>query len=180
MASLARRFGDLDIAEDAASEALITALERWPTDGIPPNPGGWLTTTAGNRAIDKIRREKLRHAKHEAADMIRDDTPHEPTGIVEDDRLRLIFTCCHPALAPETRVALTLRLLGGLTVPEIARAFLVQESTMAQRITRAKAKIKAANIPFRLPDTAGSHRAARRCPGRPVPGVQRGLPRRVR
>lgn len=154
VASLARRFGDLDIAEDAASEALIAALEKWPTDGIPPNPGGWLTTTAGNRAIDKIRREKLRHAKHEAADMIRDDTPHEPTGIVEDDRLRLIFTCCHPALAPEARVALTLRLLGGLTVPEIARAFLVQETTMAQRITRAKAKIKAANIPFRVPDTA--------------------------
>jgi RNA polymerase sigma-70 factor (ECF subfamily) len=154
VASLARRFGDLDIAEDAASEALITALERWPTDGIPPNPGGWLTTTAGNRAIDKIRREKLRHAKHEAADMIHDDTPHEPTGIVEDDRLRLIFTCCHPALAPEARVALTLRLLGGLTVPEIARAFLVQETTMAQRITRAKAKIKAANIPFRVPDAA--------------------------
>lgn len=152
VASLARRFGDLDIAEDAASEALIAALERWPSDGIPPNPGGWLTTTAGNRAIDKIRREKLRHAKHEAADMIRDDTPHEPTGIVEDDRLRLIFACCHPALAPEARVALTLRLLGGLTVPEIARAFLVQETTMAQRITRAKAKIKAANIPFRVPD----------------------------
>jgi RNA polymerase sigma-70 factor (ECF subfamily) len=154
VASLARRFGDLDIAEDAASEALVAALERWPADGIPPNPGGWLTTTAGNRAIDRIRREKLRHTKHEAADMIRDDTPHEPTGIVEDDRLRLIFTCCHPALAPEARVALTLRLLGGLTVPEIARAFLVQETTMAQRITRAKAKIKAANIPFRVPDAA--------------------------
>ncbi|HKY58448.1 MAG TPA: RNA polymerase sigma factor [Aeromicrobium sp.] len=154
VASLARRFGDLDVAEDAASEALVVALERWPADGIPPNPGGWLTTTAGNRAIDRIRREKLRHAKHEAADMIRDDTPHEPTGIVEDDRLRLIFTCCHPALAPEARVALTLRLLGGLTVPEIARAFLVQETTMAQRITRAKAKIKAANIPFRVPSTA--------------------------
>jgi RNA polymerase sigma-70 factor (ECF subfamily) len=152
VASLARRFGDLDIAEDAASEALVTALERWPADGIPPNPGGWLTTTAGNRAIDRIRREKLRHVKHEAADMIRDDTPHEPVGIVEDDRLRLIFACCHPALAPEARVALTLRLLGGLTVPEIARAFLVQETTMAQRITRAKAKIKAANIPFRIPD----------------------------
>jgi RNA polymerase sigma-70 factor (ECF subfamily) len=154
VASLTRRFGDLDIAEDAASEALIVALERWPNDGIPPNPGGWLTTTAGNRAIDRIRREKLRHVKHEASDMIRDDTPHEPTGIVEDDRLRLIFTCCHPALAAEARVALTLRLLGGLTVPEIARAFLVQETTMAQRITRAKAKIKAANIPFRVPDAA--------------------------
>jgi RNA polymerase sigma-70 factor (ECF subfamily) len=154
VASLVRRFGDLDIAEDAASEALLVALGRWPDDGIPPNPGGWLTTTAGNRAIDRIRRENNRRAKHEAAEMIRDDTPHEPTGLVEDDRLRLIFTCCHPALAPEARVALTLRLLGGLSVGEIANAFLVQETTMAQRITRAKAKIKAAHIPFRVPDAS--------------------------
>jgi RNA polymerase sigma-70 factor (ECF subfamily) len=152
VASLARRFGDLDIAEDAAAEALLTAIERWPADGIPPNPGGWLTTTAGNRAIDRIRRESLRDTKHKAAMMITDDTPHEPTGPVEDDRLRLVFTCCHPALAPEVRVALTLRLLGGLTVEEIARAFLVPETTMAQRITRAKAKIKAAHIPYRVPD----------------------------
>ncbi len=151
VASLARRFGDLDIAEDAAGEALVTALEKWPVDGIPPNPGGWLTTTAGHRAIDKIRRENQRAAKHQAADMIRDDSPHEPTGAVEDDRLRLMFTCCHPALAPDARVALTLRLLGGLTVEEIARAFLVAETTMAQRITRAKAKIKKANIPFTVP-----------------------------
>ncbi len=152
VASLARRFGDLDAAEDAASEALLVALEKWPVDGTPPNPGAWLTTTAGNKAIDRIRRERLRDAKHQAAEMINDDTPHEPTGAVEDDRLRLIFTCCHPALAPEARVALTLRLLGGLTVPEIAQAFLVPETTMAQRITRAKAKIKGANIPFRVPD----------------------------
>ncbi len=152
VASLARRFGDLDIAEDAAAEALLIAIERWPSDGIPPNPGGWLTTTAGNRAIDRIRRESLRDTKHKAAMMITDDTPHEPTGPVEDDRLRLVFTCCHPALAPEARVALTLRLLGGLTVEEIARAFLVPETTMAQRITRAKAKIKAAHIPYRVPD----------------------------
>ena len=152
VASLARRFGDLDIAEDAAAEALLTAIERWPADGIPPNPGGWLTTTAGNRAIDRIRRESLRDTKHKAAMMITDDTPHQPTGPVEDDRLRLVFTCCHPALAPEARVALTLRLLGGLTVEEIARAFLVPETTMAQRITRAKAKIKAAHIPYRVPD----------------------------
>lgn len=152
VASLARRFGDLDIAEDAAGEALLTAIERWPVDGIPPNPGGWLTTTAGNRAIDRIRRESLRDTKHQAAMMITDDTPHEPTGPVEDDRLRLVFTCCHPALSPEARVALTLRLLGGLTVEEIARAFLVPETTMAQRITRAKAKIKAAHIPYRVPD----------------------------
>ncbi|MBJ8347198.1 RNA polymerase sigma factor [Antrihabitans sp. YC2-6] len=152
VASLARRFGDLDIAEDAAGEALLIAIERWPVDGIPPNPGGWLTTTASHRAIDRIRRESLRDTKHQAAMMIEDPTPHEPTGLVEDDRLRLVFTCCHPALAPEARVALTLRLLGGLTVEEIARAFLVAETTMAQRITRAKAKIKSAHIPFRVPD----------------------------
>ena len=154
VASLARRFGDLDVAEDAASEALLVALERWPVDGVPPNPGAWLTTTAGNKAIDRIRRERQRDAKHQAALMISDDTPHEPTGMVEDDRLRLLFACCHPALALEARVALTLRLLGGLTVAEIAAAFLVPETTMAQRITRAKAKIKGAHIPFRVPAAA--------------------------
>ena len=125
VASLIRRFGDIDIAEDAAAEALLAAVERWPADGVPPNPGGWLTTTAARKAIDKIRRESHRDAKYQQAAMIIDDTPHEPTGPVDDDRLRLIFTCCHPALAPEARVALTLRLLGGLTVPEIASAFLV-------------------------------------------------------
>jgi len=154
VASLARRFGDLDLAEEAASEALVVAVEKWTADGIPPNPGGWLTTTAGNKALDRLRRESQRNAKHQAAVMIIDDTPPEPTGPVEDDRLRLVFTCCHPALAPDARVALTLRLLGGLTVPEIARAFFVAEPTMGQRITRAKAKIKAANIPFRVPDVA--------------------------
>jgi RNA polymerase sigma-70 factor (ECF subfamily) len=152
VASLVRRFGDIDLAEEAAGEALLIAMERWPGDGVPPNPGGWLTTTAGNRAIDRIRRESRRDAKHQAALMIEDDTPHEPTGYVEDDRLRLIFTCCHPALAPEARVALTLRLIGGLTVGEIAQAFLVPETTMAQRITRAKKKIKDAHIPYRLPE----------------------------
>lgn len=162
VASLVRRFGDIDIAEDAAAEALLVAMEKWPEDGVPPNPGGWLTTTAGNRAIDRIRRESHRDAKHQAALMIEDDTPHEPTGIVEDDRLRLIFTCCHPALAPEVRVALTLRLLGGLTVAEIAQAFFVPETTMAQRITRAKKKISAANIPYRIPEPAD---LAERLPG---------------
>jgi RNA polymerase sigma-70 factor (ECF subfamily) len=152
IASLVRRFGDIDIAEDAAGEALVAALEKWPVDGVPPNPGGWLTTTAGNRAIDRLRRERLRDGKHQAAAMMYDPTPHEPTGVIEDDRLRLIFTCCHPALAPEARIALTLRLLGGLTVAEIASAFLVQETTMAQRITRAKAKIKGANIPYAVPE----------------------------
>ena len=122
IASLVRRFGDIDIAEEAAGEALVAALEKWPESGVPPNPGGWLTTTAGNRAIDRIRRENQRDAKHQAAFMYHDDTPHEPTGPVEDDRLRLLFTCCHPALAPEARIALTLRLLGGLTVAEIGRA----------------------------------------------------------
>ena len=154
VASLARRFGDLDVAEDAASEALVVALEKWRADGIPPNPGGWLTTTAGNRAIDRIRRESRRDDKHRQAEMITDPAPHEPTGPVEDDRLRLIFTCCHPALAPEARVALTLRLLGGLTVAEIAAAFLVPETTMAQRITRAKRKIAGAHIPYRVPEVA--------------------------
>jgi RNA polymerase sigma-70 factor, ECF subfamily len=154
IASLVRRFGDIGIAEEAAGEALVAALEKWPDSGVPPNPGGWLTTTAGNRAIDRIRRERQRDAKHQAALMQLDDTPPEPTGAVEDDRLRLLFTCCHPALAPEARVALTLRLLGGLTVAEIARAFLVPETTMAQRITRAKRKIATAKVPYRVPQVA--------------------------
>ncbi|HET7388227.1 MAG TPA: sigma-70 family RNA polymerase sigma factor, partial [Nocardioidaceae bacterium] len=155
IASLVRRFGDIDIAEEAAGEALVAALEKWPESGAPPNPGGWLTTTAGNRAIDRIRREKQRDAKHQAAALMYDDpTPPEPTGPVEDYRLRLIFTCCHPALAPEARIALTLRLLGGLTVAEIAQAFLVPETTMGQRITRAKKKIAAAKVPYRVPAAA--------------------------
>ena len=154
VASLARRFGDLDLAEDAASEALAIALEKWRADGIPPNPGGWLTTTATRKALDRLRRESHRDDKHQQAQMIHDSEPHEPTGPVPDDRLRLIFTCCHPALAPEARVALTLRLLGGLTVAEIAAAFLVPETTMAQRITRAKRKIAGAGIPYRVPELA--------------------------
>ncbi len=151
VAGLARRFGDLDVAEEAAAEAFAAAAERWPRDGVPPNPGGWLTTTATRKAIDRLRRESTRDARHQAALMLHDDSPVQPTGPVQDDRLRLVFTCCHPALALGARVALTLRLLGGLTVAEIARAFLVQETAMARRITRAKAKIAAAHIPYRVP-----------------------------
>jgi RNA polymerase sigma-70 factor (ECF subfamily) len=151
VAALARRFGDLDIAEEAAAEAFATAVARWPADGVPPNPGGWLTTTATRTAIDRIRRENKRDDKQKEAQLLSDDDPPEPLGAIDDERLRLIFTCCHPALAMETRVALTLRMVGGLTVPEIARAFLVQEPAMGQRITRAKAKIKAARIPYRVP-----------------------------
>lgn len=150
VAALTKRFGDLDIAEEAAAEAFARAVERWPADGVPPNPGAWLTTTANRVAIDRVRRENKRDEKQREAQLLYDD-PREPVGIIEDERLRLIFTCCHPALAMETRVALTLRMVGGLTVPEIARAFLVQEVTMGQRITRAKAKIKAARIPYRVP-----------------------------
>ncbi|MCG8914565.1 RNA polymerase sigma factor [Actinokineospora sp. PR83] len=151
VAALTRRFGDLDIAEEAAAEAFATAVERWRADGVPPNPGAWLTTTANRKAIDRVRREDKRDAKHEEARLVHDDDPTEPPGAIDDDRLRLIFTCCHPALAPQTRVALTLRMVGGLTVPEIARAFLVGETAMGQRITRAKAKIAAARIPYRVP-----------------------------
>jgi RNA polymerase sigma-70 factor, ECF subfamily len=151
VASLTRRFRDLDIAEEAAAEAFATAVERWPADGVPPNPGAWLTTTANHKAIDRIRRENKRGDKQEEARMLYDDDPPEPLGAIDDNRLRLIFTCCHPALAMDARVALTLRMVGGLTVPEIARAFLMQESAMGQRITRAKAKIKAARIPYRVP-----------------------------
>ena len=150
VATLARRFGDLDVAEEAAAEALATAVERWPADGVPPNPGGRLTTTAYRKAIDRIRREAKREEKHREALMLSD--PAEPLGAIDDDRLRLVFTCCHPALALETRIALTLRMVGGLTVPEIASAFLVQETAMGRRITRAKEKIKAAGIPYRVPD----------------------------
>ena len=151
VAALTRRFGDLDVAEEATAEAFATAVDRWPTDGVPPNPGAWLTTTANRKAIDRIRREGKRDNKQREAQMLDDDDPPETLGAIEDDRLRLIFTCCHPALAMETRIALTLRMVGGLTVAEIARAFLVQETTMGRRITRAKAKIKAARIPYRVP-----------------------------
>jgi RNA polymerase sigma-70 factor (ECF subfamily) len=151
VAALTRRFGDLDIAEEAAAEAFAAAVERWPADGVPPNPGAWLTTTANRKAIDRIRRENKRGDKQKEAQLLYDDDPPAPVGPVDDERLRLIFTCCHPALALETRVALTLRMVGGLTMVEIARAFLVQESAMGRRITRAKDKIKVARIPYRVP-----------------------------
>jgi RNA polymerase sigma-70 factor (ECF subfamily) len=152
VAALTKRFGDLDIAEEAAAEAFATGVDRWPADGVPANPGAWLTTTATRKAIDRIRRENKRDDKQKEAQMqmLYDDRP-VPLGAIDDERLRLIFTCCHPALAMETRMALTLRMVGGLTLTEIARAFLVQETTMGQRITRAKAKIKAARIPYRVP-----------------------------
>src|ERR1700751_719669 len=151
VASLTRRFGDLDIAEEAAAEAFATAIERGAADGVPPSPGAWLTTTANRKAIDRIRRENKRGDKQKEAQLLYDDDPPGPPGAIDDERLRLIFICCHPALAMETRVALTLRMVAGLTVPEITRAFLVQETAMGQRITRAKAKIKAARIPYRVP-----------------------------
>jgi RNA polymerase sigma-70 factor, ECF subfamily len=153
VAALTRRFGDLDVAEEATAEAFAIAVQRWPADGVPPNPGAWLTTTANNKAIDRIRRESKRDHKQKEARTLFDDVPRERLEAIEDERLRLLFTCCHPALNMEARVALTLRMVGGLTVPEIARAFLVQETAMGQRITRAKAKIKTARIPYRVPST---------------------------
>jgi RNA polymerase sigma-70 factor (ECF subfamily) len=155
VATLIRLLGDINLAEEAVQEAFAIAVERWPQTGAPPNPGGWITTTARNRAIDYLRREGTRDERHNQASLLlQPDDPAEPVGPVNDDRLRLIFTCCHPALARNAQVALTLRLLGGLQTSEIARAFLVPEATMAQRIGRAKRKIAAAAIPYRIPSEA--------------------------
>ncbi|HEY2080346.1 MAG TPA: sigma-70 family RNA polymerase sigma factor [Streptosporangiaceae bacterium] len=152
VATLVRLFGDIDLAEEAVQDAFAIAAERWPVTGAPPNPGGWIVTTARNKTLDRLRRESSRACRESQAALLQvSDPPAEEATIVQDDQLRLIFTCCHPSLSAEAQLALTLRLIAGLQTPEIARAFLAPEATVAQRLVRAKRKIQAAGIPYRVP-----------------------------